>query len=95
MGAYFLYLYYIGVEDVISALKNVDLRLFSAAFIMALFGVFCDAVAWQVIAHKFDFKVPIWDMFLIYMSCIFMNNLIPSGSFAGETARIYFLEKLD
>ena len=95
MGAYFLYLYYIGVQDVISALKNVDFKLFSAAFIMALFGVFCDAVAWQVIAHKFDFKVPLWDMFLIYMSCIFMNNLIPSGSFAGETARIYFLEKLD
>jgi len=52
-------------------------------------------MAWQAIVQKFDYKVPIWDIFLIYMSCVFMNNLIPSGSFSGETARIYFLEKLD
>jgi uncharacterized protein (TIRG00374 family) len=33
-------------------------------------------------------------MFLIYLSAIFLNNLIPSGSFSGETGRIYFLDKL-
>jgi hypothetical protein len=32
---------------------------------------------------------------MIYLSSIFMNNLIPSASFSGETARIYFLEKLE
>jgi glycosyltransferase 2 family protein len=95
MGAYFLYLYHVGFEDVISSLKNVNLMLFMLAVVLALAGVLFDALAWQAIAQKFDYKVPIWDFFLIYMSCNFMNNLIPSGSFSGETARIYFLEKLD
>jgi hypothetical protein len=95
MGAYFLYLYHVGFQDVISSLKNVNLTLFVLAVLLALMGVLCDALAWRAIALKFDYKVPIWDIFLIYMSCNFMNNLIPSGSFSGETARIYFLEKLD
>ncbi len=95
LGAYFLYLYHVGYQDVISSLRNVDIALFVLALVMALLGVLCDALAWQTIARKFDYKVPIWDIFLIYMSCVFMNNLIPSGSFSGETARIYFLEKLD
>jgi uncharacterized protein (TIRG00374 family) len=95
LGAYLLYLYHVGYQDVISSLRNVDMALFVLAVAMALLGVLCDALAWQTIAKKFDYKVPIWDIFLIYMSCVFMNNLIPSGSFSGETARIYFLEKLD
>jgi len=95
MGAYFLYLYHVGYQDVISSLRNVDMTVFLLAVVTALLGVFFDAMAWQAIVQKFDYKVPIWDIFLIYMSCVFMNNLIPSGSFSGETARIYFLEKLD
>jgi len=95
MGAYFFYLYHVGFQDVMASLRNVEMTLFSLAVFLALAGMFCDALAWQAIAHKFNYKVPIWDIFLIYMSCVFMNNLIPSGSFSGETARIYFLEKLD
>lgn len=95
MGAYLFYLYQVGFQDVIDSLRNVDLALFSLAVILAFFGVFCDALAWRAVVLKFNYKVPIWDLFLIYLSCGFMNNLIPSGSFAGETARIYFLEKLD
>jgi glycosyltransferase 2 family protein len=95
MGAYFLYLYYVGYQDVINSLKNINMAFFSGALILAIFGVFCDAMAWKAITLKFDYKVPIWDIFLIYLSCGFMNNIIPSGSFSGETVRVYFLEKLD
>jgi len=95
MGAYFIYLYNVGFQDVIGSLKSVNLTLFSLAIGLSLAGVLFDALAWRAIALKFDYRVPLWDIFLIYMSCNFMNNLIPSGSFSGETARIYFLEKLD
>ncbi len=93
--AYFLYLYHVGYQGVIGSLRNVDITLFSVAVVLALLGVFCDALAWKAIALKFDYRVPIRDIFLIYLSCGFMNNLIPSGSFSGETTRVYFLEKLD
>jgi uncharacterized protein (TIRG00374 family) len=95
MGVYFVYLYQIGFQDIMASLRSIDLRLFSLAVVLALAGVLFDSLAWQQIAGKFDYRVPISDIFFIYMSSIFMNNLIPSGSFSGETARIYFLEKLD
>jgi uncharacterized protein (TIRG00374 family) len=93
--AYSLYLYHAGYQDVIESLKSIKLSLFALAALLALLGVLFDALAWRSIVLKFDYKVPIRDIFLIYLSCGFMNNLIPSGSFSGETARIYFLEKLD
>jgi len=93
--AYFLYLCHAGYQDVIDSLRSVELSLFALAVLLALLGVFCDALAWRAIVLKFDYRIPIRDIFLIYLSCGFMNNLIPSGSFSGETARVYFLEKLD
>jgi len=95
MCIYFFYLYYVGFQDILQSLSQVNLALFLLAVAVALMGVLFDSLAWQLVAGKFDYKVPLWDMFLIYMSSIFMNNLIPSGSFSGETARIYFLEKLE
>ncbi len=94
MGAYFLYLYHIGFQEIMRNLGNVNLGIFSLGIVLALVGVLCDSLAWQAVARKFDYNVPIRDMFLIYMSCNFMNNLIPSGSFSGETTRIYFLDKI-
>jgi len=94
MGVYFLYLYHLGFQEIIRALGNVNLAIFSLGILLALVGVLGDSLAWQEIAKKFDYNVPIWDIFLIYMSCIFMNNLIPSGSFSGETTRVYFLDKI-
>jgi uncharacterized protein (TIRG00374 family) len=94
MCVYFIYLYKIGFQEVLRSLGNVDITIFSFGFMLAVLGVVFDSLSWQVIVRKFDYKVPTRDIFLIYMSCIFMNNLIPSGSFSGETARIYFLDKL-
>ena len=94
IGVYFVYLYHVGFQEVMRSLGNVDLAVFSVGFVLAVLGILFDSLAWQVIVRKFDYKVPTRDIFLIYMSCIFMNNIIPSGSFSGETARIYFLDKL-
>jgi len=92
---YSLYLYYAGYQDAIDTLRSAAISLFALAVVLALLGVLCDALAWRAIALKFNYKVPVKDIFLIYLSCGFMNNLIPSGSFSGETTRVYFLEKLD
>jgi uncharacterized protein (TIRG00374 family) len=87
-------MYHVGFQDILTSLGRVDLAVFSVGFLLALLGVLFDSLAWQKVARRFDYDVSIWNIFLIYMSCIFMNNLIPSASFSGETARIYFLEKL-
>lgn len=94
MGVYFVYLYHLGFQEIIRALANVNLAIFSLGIVLALAGILGDSLSWQEITKRFDYNVPIWEIFLIYMSCIFMNNLIPSGSFSGETTRIYFLDKI-
>jgi len=95
LGIYVIYLYYVGFQDVIESLRDVDIAFFFFAAFLALLGILFDSLSWKVIAKKFDYKVPLSNFFMIYLSSIFMNNLIPSGSFSGETARIYFLEKLE
>lgn len=94
MGVYFIYLYHMGFQKVLESLENVDPVVFSLGFVLALLGVLGDSLAWRKVAEKFDYSVSIADIFYMYLSCIFLNNLIPSGSFSGESARIYFMEKI-
>jgi uncharacterized protein (TIRG00374 family) len=94
MGAYFVYLYHVGFQEVMESLYNVNIFIFSLSFLIALIGVLFDGLAWRKVASKFNYNVSVGDVFHMYMSCIFLNNLIPSGSFSGETARVYFLDKL-
>lgn len=91
---YLIYLYHVGFSDIAESMRSVDIRIFSLGFILALLGVLFDGLAWRRVAIKFDCRMSVADAFLMYLSCIFLNNLIPSGSFSGETARIYFLEKI-
>lgn len=94
LGLYLAYLYHVGFSDIMISLQNADPLVFSIGFALALIGVLFDGLAWKRVALKFGYQVSVSDVFLMYLSCIFINNLIPSGSFSGETARIYFLEKL-
>jgi len=94
MSAYMAYLYYVGFEETISALARVNLAIFSTAFILALVSMLFYARSWKTITDQLDYDISITDIFHMYMSSIFLNNLIPSGSFSGETGRIYFLSKI-
>ena len=94
MSAYMAYLYYVGFEETISALARVNLAIFSTAFILALVSMLFYARSWKTITDQLGYDVSITDIFHMYMSSIFLNNLIPSGSFSGETGRIYFLSKI-
>lgn len=91
---YLIYLYHVGFSDIAKSMRSIDPLIFSVGFLVALLGVFFDGLAWKRVAFKFDCDISASDAFLMYLSCIFLNNLIPSGSFSGETARIYFLEKI-
>ena len=55
---YFLYLYHAGYQDVIESLRGAAISLFAAAVILALLGVFFDALAWRAIALKFNYTFP-------------------------------------
>jgi len=94
LGIYLAYLRHLGFGEVAESLDHVNPLLFLAALILSLLMVAFNALSWKRVAEELDYGASFRDLFTIYLSSIFLNNLIPSGSFSGETARIYFLGKV-
>jgi uncharacterized protein (TIRG00374 family) len=94
LGIYLAYLRHLGLGEVAESLDGVNPVLFFAALTLSLLMVAFNALSWRRVAEELDRGAPSRDFFLIYLSSIFLNNLIPSGSFSGETARVYFLSKV-
>ena len=91
---YFAYLSHLGLGEVSASLVQVNLAVFGLAFLLSLLDVVFNALSWKTLVRELDHQISLLDVFLIYMSSIFLNNLIPSGSVSGETARLYFLSKI-
>jgi uncharacterized protein (TIRG00374 family) len=92
--AYFAYLYHLGLSEVTESLAQVNLAIFGLAFLLSLLNVVFNALSWKTLVRELDYRISLLDVFFIYMSSIFLNNLIPSGSVSGETGRLYFLSKI-
>jgi len=91
---YFAYLSHLGLSEVSASLAQVNLAVFGLAFLLSLLDVVFNALSWKTLVRELEYRISLLDVFLIYMSSIFLNNLIPSGSVSGETARLYFLSKI-
>ncbi len=94
LSAYFAYLYSLGFGEVAVSLSQVNLAIFGLAFLLSLLNVVFNALSWKTLVRELDYRISLLDVFFIYMSSIFLNNLIPSGSVSGETGRLYFLSKI-
>jgi len=94
LAIYLAYIYQVGHEEVAESLSNVNPAIFSAVILLSLMNMLFNALSWKKVAEQLNYRVSLTDMFLMYISGYFLNNLIPSGSFSGETARIYFLDKI-
>jgi uncharacterized protein (TIRG00374 family) len=94
LSAYFAYLYSLGFGEVAVSLSQVNLAIFCLAFLLSLLNVAFNALSWKTLIRELDYRISLADVFFIYMSSIFLNNLIPSGSVSGETGRLYFLTKI-
>ncbi|MGC9515605.1 lysylphosphatidylglycerol synthase transmembrane domain-containing protein [Methanocrinis sp.] len=94
LSAYFAYLYSLGLCEVTESLAQVDLAIFGLAFLLSLLDVVFNALSWKTLIRELNYRISLADVFFIYMSSIFLNNLIPSGSVSGETGRLYFLSKI-
>ena len=94
LGVYLAYLHHLGLAEVAESLDGVSLAVFALALVFSLLMVAFNALSWRRLADELDRRASFCDLFVIYLSSIFLNNLIPTGSFSGETARIYFLGKV-
>lgn len=94
MGIYIAYLRRLGLGEVAESLEGLSLAALSAAIGLSLLMVGFNSLSWGRIAEELDLSASFGDLFMIYLSSIFANNLIPTGSFSGETARTYFLARI-
>lgn len=94
LAIYLTYIYHVGHQEVAEILSNVNLSILAAVFSLSVIAIFFNTLSWKKVAEQLDYRVSLKDMFLMYLSGFFLNNLIPSGSFSGETARIYFLNNI-
>jgi uncharacterized membrane protein YbhN (UPF0104 family) len=56
--------------------------------------VIFNALSWKTLVKGLEYRISLLDVFSIYMSSIFLNNLVPSASVSGETARLDFLNTI-
>ncbi|WP_424358293.1 lysylphosphatidylglycerol synthase transmembrane domain-containing protein [Methanocella sp. MCL-LM] len=90
---YFVYLYLVGFDSLVSLLKSVSLPLMGLALLVSLCGNLFHAAGWWVLLRDTGHKISLGWSYLIYLSSIFFTNLIPSAAASGEVAKLYFIQK--
>ena len=85
--------YFIGVDEVIDALKKANLSLIALAIAIqfATFGLY--TLRWKIINNLADIHVSFKKLFPIMMVGLAVNNITPSGRGGGEPVRAYILSK--
>ena len=86
-------LYFIGLEDVLSALAMSNLYLVLLAIAVQLFTYILYTVRWQIINEAAGINKGIRELLPMVMVSLAVNNLTPSGRGGGEPVRAYILSK--
>lgn len=86
-------LWFIGIDEVINALKLANLWLILIAILLQIFNYFLYTVRWEIINRVADINFNFKKLFLIVMVGLGINNITPSGRGGGEPVRAYILSK--
>lgn len=86
-------LYYIGINEVIDALKSSNLWFVLLAFILQIFTYFLYTLRWHIINKAADMSLGIKRLFPMVLVSLAVNNITPSGRGGGEPVRAYLLSK--
>jgi uncharacterized protein (TIRG00374 family) len=86
-------LYFVGINDVINALKVADLRLILIAIIMQLFTIVLYTIRWKSLNGIANMDVKTSKLFPMVLVGLAVNNITPSGRGGGEPVRAYILSR--
>jgi uncharacterized membrane protein YbhN (UPF0104 family) len=87
LGALIFILTTIGLEKVISLVRQADLPLMLAAFLLAIAGIVVRAVRWMALLRALEVEVPLRRLVELYFVGTFFNTFLPSG-FGGDVVRV-------
>ena len=86
-------LYFIGIDEVIEALKLSNLWLVLLAILIQIFTYFLYTWRWNIINKTADMDLGIKKSLPMVLVSLAVNNITPSGRGGGEPVRAYLLAK--
>lgn len=86
-------LYFIGIDDVIDALKLSNLWFVLLAILLQIFTYFLYTLRWHIINKSEDMTLGIKKLIPMVLVSLAVNNITPSGRGGGEPVRAYLLSK--
>lgn len=86
-------LYFIGIDEVIEALKLSNLWFVLLAVILQVFTYYLYTLRWHIINKTADMSLGIKKLLPMVLVSLAVNNMTPSGRGGGEPVRAYILAK--
>ncbi len=88
-------LWFVGIDQVINALKMANLGIIALAIATQVFTYFLYTLRWQILDKLADMDVGIKKLLPMVLVGLAVNNITPSGRGGGEPVRAYLLSKAD
>ena len=86
-------LYFVGIDQVIGALKVANLGLIGVAIALQVFTYYLYTLRWQIINNMADIHASIKTLLPMTLVGLAINNITPSGRGGGEPVRAFILAK--
>ncbi|MBR6024014.1 MAG: UPF0104 family protein [Methanobrevibacter sp.] len=86
-------LYFVGIDDVINALKVANLYLIALAIVTQVFTYFLYTLRWKILNDIADLDASILKLLPITLVGLAVNNITPSGRGGGEPVRAYIFAR--
>ena len=86
-------LYFVGLDQVISALKMAKLELIGIAIAMQVFTYYLYTLRWKILNGVANINSGIKELLPMVLVGLAVNNITPSGRGGGEPVRAYILAK--
>ena len=91
----FVMLYFVGIDNVIDALKIAKMEFIVLAIATQIFTYYLYTLRWKILNNLADIDVGIKKLLPIVLVGLAVNNITPSGRGGGEPVRAYILAKQD
>ena len=86
-------LWFVGIEQILDALKVANLPLIALAILVQIFTYFLYTLRWQIFNKLADMDVSIKELLPMVLVGLAVNNITPSGRGGGEPVRAYLLSQ--
>lgn len=86
-------LYWVGIDQVINALKTAKLEYIAIGFVMQIFTYYLYTLRWKILNNLVGIDMGIKKLLPMVLVGLAVNNITPSGRGGGEPVRAYLLSR--